>query len=112
MSERDPEAWRAHAGPPCPVCWHREAMRVRLHGGEPRDTEPQDHMEWHRPYGGARGQQVTRGDLGFWRCPGCQVALTPDEAAILLDAVLRHGYGIGEAAVDNWTTQAWNGGRR
>jgi hypothetical protein len=39
------------------------------------------------------------------------VALTPDEAAILLDAVLRHGYGIGEAAVDNWTTKAWNGGK-
>jgi hypothetical protein len=109
MKNKDSEAWRIR--PPCPICWHRETMRARLHGGDPSDTTPADHLEWHRPFGGAKGQQITRWDMGSWRCPGCGAAFTPDDAAILLDAVLRNGFGTDEATIDKWTTEAWNGGR-
>jgi len=50
------------------------------------DDTPQ--MRFSRPYGGARGQQVTRGDAGWWRCEVCDLSLTPNEAGVLLDAVL------------------------
>jgi len=95
--------------PPCPVCWHRESMRVRRNGGDARDMRPEEHMEWHRPYGGARGQQVTRWDCGHWRCCVCDASFTPDDAAILLDAVLRQSR-LQESEVDNWITKAWEGG--
>lgn len=45
-------------------------------------------MEWHRPYGGACGQQVTRTGGGYWRCPICNVVLTPREAGLMLSAVI------------------------
>lgn len=62
-------------------------MRARRAGTEGRDLRPEEILEWARPYGGARGQVVTRWDGGTWHCPACDVALTPRDAAVLLDAV-------------------------
>jgi hypothetical protein len=46
-------------------------------------------MYWCKASGGACGQQVTPLDLGWWRCPACDLRLTPEAAATLIDAVLR-----------------------
>jgi len=53
--------------------------------------------------------QVTKWDCGAWRCPGCEATFIPDDAAILLDAVLRHDGHLDETAIDNWITRAWDG---
>lgn len=82
------QAATASIRPPCPICWHEETMRDRKSGDLERDLRPEETLEWHRPYGGARGQVVTRWDGGSWRCPTCDVALTPRDAAVLFDAVL------------------------
>ena len=73
----------------CPACLHEETMRARRHDREPcyDDVEV---MHWHRPYGGARGQQVTRWDGGFWVCQICGLRLTNRDAGVLLDAALMH----------------------
>lgn len=104
-SEKDPDAWRETAGPPCPVCWHSKTMRCREYGGEPQDTTPAEHMEWHPPYGGARGQQVTRWDDGAWGCPGCGLRLTRQDAVVLLDAVLHHS-GLSEPMIEDFVGKA------
>jgi len=94
--------WRETAGPPCPVCWHEETMRAQREDREPADTTPEMRLDWRPPIGGARGQQATRGDGGYWRCPGCGVVLTPREAAVLLDAI------TGDRP---WVDQAARGGK-
>jgi len=96
----------------CPVCWHWEELRVRRNGGEPCHDDPAV-MRWNRPYGGARGQQVTRMDGGFWKCEICQVALTPHEAGVLLDAVLVLSSPPDDSIVDGvhmGARQAFEGG--
>ena len=97
--------WRKTAGPPCPVCWHEQTIHARANGDDPREPRPEEHMEWHPPPGGPRGQQLTRVDAGYWRCPACDVVLTPREAAVLLDAVLVHG------GDPSWIDQAARGGK-
>ena len=100
------DGWRKTAGPPCPVCWHEETMRAQREEREPADTTQEMHLEWYPPLDGPRGQQVTRVDGGYWRCPACDVVLPPREAAVLLDAVLVHG---GDPA---WIDQAARGRTR
>jgi len=107
MSDDMSDDWRLTAGPPCPVCWHEETMRVRRNGGKERETTQAEHLEWRSPYGGACGQQVSRTDGGYWRCPTCGVVLIPREAAVLLDAVLVGPYQI---ARNTWIGQAAKGG--
>lgn len=71
----------------CPVCLHKRALQARLGGYEPCFDDG-EMMDWHKPLGGPRGQQCSRLDGGFWVCPFCGVILTPEEAGVLLDAVL------------------------
>jgi hypothetical protein len=71
----------------CPVCWNKETLRARLNEREPcRDDPPQ--MTWHRPYGGPRGQIVTRWDGGWWACEQCEFRATAHDVGVLLDAAL------------------------
>ena len=71
----------------CPYCWHEETLRARLNKREPcRDDAAT--MYWVKPYGGARGQQVTKWDGGHWKCKFCEIVLTAREAGIFLDAAL------------------------
>lgn len=72
---------------PCPICMHEETLRCRLRGDAPMHDDPAL-MAWVPPYGGARGQQVTKWDGGAWVCRLCQTRLTAHEAGVLLDAVL------------------------
>jgi hypothetical protein len=74
---------------PCPACLHEETMRARFHEREPVHDD-MALMAWVPPYGGARGQQVTKWDGGGWVCQVCQLRLTPHEAGVLLDAALMH----------------------
>ena len=81
----------------CPCCWHRETMTARQNE---RDAD-HSHIEcaytglmvWspgpHR--GGACGNpgMPSRWDYGVWECGACGLRVTPEEAGILLDAVLR-----------------------
>jgi hypothetical protein len=46
-------------------------------------------MIYRKPIGGACGQQVTRGDAGYWRCEICGFNCIPEEAYLLIDSVLR-----------------------
>lgn len=77
----------------CPICWHAENRRARRNGGEPCHDDA-DSLEWCPPYGGARGQQVTRWDYGAWVCWICEARFTENDAAMLIDAVLRADPGV------------------
>lgn len=90
--------------PPCPVCWHEETMRAARQERLEHDLTDETLLLWQRPYGGARGQVVTRWDGGSWQCPTCGVVLIPHDAAVLLDAVLTVSY---PAWRDNPTQLAW-----
>jgi hypothetical protein len=72
---------------PCPACWHETTVRSRLDGYEPCHADAHV-MDWCSPYGGARGQQVTRWDGGAWSCRVCGLRLSPRDAGVLLDAAL------------------------
>ncbi len=72
----------------CPVCWHEETFRAI------RQEQEADHDDpvlayWCKPYGGARGQQVTVWDGGYWECGICRLRLPAFSMALLIDAVLR-----------------------
>jgi hypothetical protein len=72
---------------PCPACMHDTTMRSRLLGTEAVHDDLAL-MFWQRPFGGPRGQQCTRWDAGWWKCRLCNLRLVPQEAGVLLDAVL------------------------
>lgn len=95
MSERD----RSRRPIPCPVCTHDETMRARLDEREAcYDDSPR--MRWSPPPGGYRGQEVSRWDRGAWTCEACDLALTPRDAYVLLDAALMHAYPDCDSIVD------------
>lgn len=73
----------------CPVCLHERTMRDRLGGYEPC-YDDMEMMYWQRPHGGAKGQQVTPYDGGYWKCERCWTTLSPEAAGTLLDAALMH----------------------
>jgi len=72
----------------CPICWHEETFRAIRQKTEPIHDDIQN-MLWKEPYGGARGQICTVWDGGCWHCLQCGVSLTPQMAALMIDAVLR-----------------------
>jgi hypothetical protein len=72
----------------CPACWHTDTHAGIRNGYEASHDDARC-MYWNKASGGARGQQVTPWDLGWWRCPDCDLRLTPEAAATLIDAVLR-----------------------
>jgi hypothetical protein len=75
----------------CPACMHTETMQAREHGREASYIDDDAAvMDWRPPFGGARGQQCSRWDDGSWLCRVCQLALSPHDAGVLLDAVLMH----------------------
>ena len=72
----------------CPVCWHEEPWAaIRQNRNPVRDDTP--NMQWNRPDGGYRGQQVTMWDNGHWCCEACGISFPPRMAAVMIDAVLR-----------------------
>ncbi len=73
----------------CPVCWHEETHRALRQGDEATHDDPQM-MFWNKPYGGARGQQCTPWDNGWWSCEYCQLRVTEPSAFLLIDSVLRN----------------------
>ena len=106
MSATDPIA--------CPCCLHEDTLRARVSGHEPcRDDLAL--MYWHPPQGGARGQQCTQWDQGWWQCQICELRLPPHKAGVLLDAALMHAFpdcGSIAEGVHADTKRAWAGGRR
>lgn len=99
---------------PCPCCMHEDTMRARLAGREECHDDPAL-MRWHPPCGGARGQQCTQWDQGWWECQMCGLRLPPHKAGILLDAVLMHAFpncdSITADGIHMDTKRAWAGGR-
>jgi hypothetical protein len=79
----------------CPLCWHEETMIARHNKREPIRDHMMDicKMGFVPPYGGARGQQITRWDQGLYECAVCGARLNESDLHILLDAV-----GITDAA--------------
>lgn len=74
----------------CPVCWHRTTIfRGKFRCGSVRKPEDIHSMYFSPPLGGTMGQMVTKWDDGAWRCEMCQFSVTPSEAALMIDAVLR-----------------------
>lgn len=73
----------------CPLCWHEETMIARRNEREPIRDHMLDicKMEFVPPYGGARGQQITRWDQGSYVCAVCGARLNERDLHILLDAV-------------------------
>ena len=71
----------------CPVCWNRETMRARTGQIEP-DRDDAASMIYARPYGGPKACVVSKWDGGRWSCGACGFEATPNEAGVLLDAVL------------------------
>ena len=72
----------------CPLCWHEETMAARRNEREPiRDNMGICTMEFMPPYGGPRGQQITRWDNGSYVCAVCGARLDDRDLHILLDAV-------------------------
>lgn len=99
--------------PLCPVCWHRITLSATRNTQTPNYSS-NDTMTWYRPYGGAQGQIATRTDGGYWRCEACGVVLTPYEASLMIDAVLRASNQKPDADDhENFLdaiTAAWGGG--
>jgi hypothetical protein len=84
---------------PCPYCWHEETLKARLNNREPcRDDSSS--MYWVKPYGGPRGQQVTKWDGGRWHCEICDISLTAREAGVFLDAALMNSDPDCDSIVD------------
>lgn len=73
----------------CPLCWHEETMIARHNEREPIRDHMLDicKMEFVPPYGGARGQQITRWDQGSYVCAVCGARINDRDLHILLDAV-------------------------
>lgn len=47
------------------------------------------YLKWQRPYGGAKGQQVTRWDIGYYNCDACGAHLSERDVVILGDVIYR-----------------------
>lgn len=75
------------AQPVCPVCWHEDTIRARELGEEPHHDDPVM-LTWHRPYGGAQGQQLETRSRGHWSCEQCGLSISPRAAVVLIDAAL------------------------
>lgn len=75
------------------MCTHKEVMRARWHDREVC-LDDWASMSWVPPFKprGACGNpgMPSRWDLGSWECMGCGLHVTPEEAGVLLDAVLMH----------------------
>lgn len=65
-------------GSPCPVCVREHSLA--------QSSDPPPRLVWIRAYGGAVGQTVTRWSGGMWRCPVCELALTPRDMEMLAPA--------------------------
>ena len=74
---------------PCPACMHERTAQGRIERFDVVHDDPAL-MDWCPPYGGARGQQVSRWDGGAWACRVCGLRLSPRDAGVLLDAALMH----------------------
>lgn len=98
----------------CPCCLHEQTMRARVTGIEPCHDD-QALMRWNPPVGGARGQQVTEWDEGWWKCVICDLRLPPHKAGVLLDAALMHAFpdcdSIDSDGIHLDTRRAWAGSR-
>ena len=86
------------AGLPCPLCWQEEVMHCSRLPREPGDFKEPEPLDWVRPYGGPKGQQVTRWDLGFWKCHECGAHFNERDLTILARVIFKpFPWGMTEA---------------
>jgi len=94
-------------GIPCPVCLHK--VRIQMEEPYPVGTELMQ-MRWHQRRGGAGAAVVSRWDGGCWVCEVCGFRATKHDAAVLLDAVLRCPWPLGEHVLPTEVAAALVGG--